>query len=81
MPRTVSRFLVAVVPVLVWMTAGTFGQSTGQPSTKNGDWPSYNADVRGSRYSEAPHNASSNACREKTRPGRCASARSNSNST
>ena len=51
MPRTVSRFLVAVVPVLVWMTAGTFGQSTGQPSTKNGDWPSYNADVRGSRYS------------------------------
>src|SRR5436190_1388927 len=51
MPRTVSRFLVAVVPVLVWMTAGTFGQSTGQPSTRNGDWPSYNGDIRGSRYS------------------------------
>ncbi len=27
------------------------GQSTGQPSTKNGDWPAYTADIRGSRYS------------------------------
>jgi quinoprotein glucose dehydrogenase len=27
------------------------GQNTGQPSTKNGDWPAYTADIRGSRYS------------------------------
>jgi quinoprotein glucose dehydrogenase len=27
------------------------GQGAGQPSTRDGDWPSYNADVRGSRYS------------------------------
>src|SRR5439155_1466011 len=54
MPRTVSRFLLTVVPLaaaVVWMTAGPSGQSTGQPSTKNGDWPSYNGDIRGSRYS------------------------------
>src|SRR5881392_3511566 len=54
MPRTVSRFLLTVAPIavaVVWMTAGPSGQSTGQPSTKNGDWPSYNGDIRGSRYS------------------------------
>ena len=27
------------------------GQGTGQPGTKNGDWPAYTADIRGSRYS------------------------------
>ena len=27
------------------------GQGTGQPSTKNGEWPAYTADIRGSRYS------------------------------
>jgi len=27
------------------------GQSTGQPSTKNGEWPMYTADLRGSKYS------------------------------
>ena len=27
------------------------GQNTGRPSTKNGDWPAYTADIRGSRYS------------------------------
>src|SRR5581483_4394964 len=54
MPRRTSRFLLAVVPLvaaIAWMTTGTAGQSNGQPSTKNGDWPTYNADVRGSRYS------------------------------
>src|SRR2546427_7424920 len=54
MPRPVSRFLLTVAPLataVVWMTAGPSGQSTAQPSTKNGDWPSYNGDIRGSRYS------------------------------
>src|SRR5205085_3501509 len=27
------------------------GQASGQPSTKNGDWPMYTADLRGSKYS------------------------------
>ena len=31
--------------------SGLSGQSTGQPSTKNGEWPAYTADIRGSRYS------------------------------
>ena len=30
---------------------GLSGQGTGQPSTKNGEWPAYTADIRGSRYS------------------------------
>ena len=54
MPRRVSRALLLTVPLVaaaLWMTAGTSGQSNGMPSTKKGDWPSYNADVRGSRYS------------------------------
>src|SRR5437660_8622757 len=54
MPRRVSRVLLLTVPLVVatlWMTVGTSGQSTGQPSTKTGDWPSYNGDIRGSRYS------------------------------
>src|SRR5262249_16271496 len=54
MPRTVSRVLLAAVPIVavsVWMTAAPAGQATGHPSTKNGDWPSYNGDIRGSRYS------------------------------
>src|SRR5262245_15356660 len=35
----------------VWMTVRTSGQSTGMPSTKNGDWTHYTADVRGTKYS------------------------------
>ena len=33
------------------MTARTSGQATGMPSTKNGDWTHYTADVRGTKYS------------------------------
>jgi quinoprotein glucose dehydrogenase len=33
------------------MTAKLSGQAPGFPSTKNGEWPYYTADVRGSRYS------------------------------
>ncbi len=33
------------------MTVGLSGQGAGQPSTKNGEWPAYTADIRGSRYS------------------------------
>jgi glucose dehydrogenase len=54
MSRTAFRFLPALVVLaagVVWMTASTSGQGTGQPSTKTGDWPMYNADIRGTRYS------------------------------
>src|SRR5258706_1011676 len=33
------------------MTAHLSGQAPGFPSTKNGEWPYYTADVKGSRYS------------------------------
>src|SRR5213595_1773104 len=33
------------------MTANLSGQAPGFPTTKNGEWPYYTADVRGSRYS------------------------------
>src|SRR5207237_10085484 len=42
--RIAGRTLLAV---------GRSGQSasTAQPSTKNGEWPTYNADLRGTRFS------------------------------
>jgi quinoprotein glucose dehydrogenase len=44
--------LVAVVGAgVVWTTARTSGQATGMPSTKNGDWTHYTADVHGTKYS------------------------------
>src|ERR1700737_2726307 len=48
--------VLAVVAGLAWMT-GAFGQSrsgqavTGLPSTKNGEWPQYTADLKGTKYS------------------------------
>src|SRR3989441_11506258 len=41
-----------LVPGPLW-TARPSGQtaSSGQPSTRNGEWPHYNADLKGSRYS------------------------------
>jgi quinoprotein glucose dehydrogenase len=47
-----SRSVLASALVgILWVSVHLSGQSTGQPSTKSGDWPAYNADVRGSRYS------------------------------
>jgi quinoprotein glucose dehydrogenase len=44
--------LVAVVGAgVVWTTTHTSGQATGMPSTKNGDWTHYTADVHGTKYS------------------------------
>lgn len=33
------------------MSGGALAQSDGKPSTKNGEWPLYTADVKGSKYS------------------------------
>jgi quinoprotein glucose dehydrogenase len=52
MSRLIVRSaLAATLLGLVWVSADLSGQSAGQPSTKNGDWPAYTADIRGSRYS------------------------------
>ena len=54
MPRITCRSMCAVAS-LVWIasSAGDLsGQSSSSPyTTKNGEWPSYTGDVRGSRYS------------------------------
>src|SRR5580765_4621699 len=66
MSRKLFRSLPAVVLVVValmWVAPRVASQtfvgvavppqfsSQGQPSTKNGEWPQYTADLRGSRYS------------------------------
>jgi glucose dehydrogenase len=54
MSRFMTRSTLAVLAIaggLIYMSAGTSGQTTGQPSTKNGDWPAYTGDVKGTRYS------------------------------
>jgi glucose dehydrogenase len=35
----------------LWASGGAWAQSDGKPSTKNGEWPLYTADVKGSKYS------------------------------
>jgi quinoprotein glucose dehydrogenase len=50
----IRRSIPAVAAIglgLVWWTAGTFGQQTAMPSTKNGDWVAYTADIKGTKYS------------------------------
>src|SRR5881296_2859277 len=42
--------LVSFVVVLSGLTVVVSSQ-TGQPSTANGEWPTYNADLKGTRYS------------------------------
>jgi len=52
MPRALSRSKVAFVSLvagLIWITAGISGQPA-TPSVKNGEWPHYTADLKGTRY-------------------------------
>src|SRR6476659_8929341 len=51
MSRTGSRLTFVVVLATVAVGIGLSGQTTGQPSTKNGEWPAYTGDIRGTRYS------------------------------
>src|SRR5438477_2536653 len=54
MVKTLKRAAPAVAVLglaALWMTARPAGQATGVPSTKNGDWTHYTADVRGTKYS------------------------------
>lgn len=54
MKRIAIRVLPAVALLMAgvaWMTPQLSGQSSPMPSTKNGEWPHYTADLRGSKYS------------------------------
>jgi quinoprotein glucose dehydrogenase len=54
MSRLMTRSTLAALAFaggLIYMAAGPSGQTAGQPSTKNGDWPAYTGDIRGTRYS------------------------------
>jgi quinoprotein glucose dehydrogenase len=43
---------LATIGLLIWNSSGARAQSaSGQPSTMNGEWPHYTADLRGSKYS------------------------------
>src|SRR6266550_3842293 len=54
MARRIPRFvpgLLSVVAVLGWIIVSASAQGSGQPSTANGEWPAYNGDLKGTRYS------------------------------
>src|SRR3989441_1177053 len=54
MSRTIYRSVSAVVLLcagVLCLTIGLSGQSANQPSTKNGEWPYYTADLKGTKYS------------------------------
>ena len=54
MARTIPRFVLgslSVVAAIGWIMVSASAQGAGQPSTANGEWPAYNADLKGSRYS------------------------------
>jgi quinoprotein glucose dehydrogenase len=54
MKRIAFRVVPAVALLavgLAWVSPLVFGQGSGQPSTRNGEWPMYTADLRGSKYS------------------------------
>src|SRR6266446_8220851 len=44
------KICIAIIGI-VSVAAGAFAQ--GQPSTKNGEWPYYTADLKGTKYSPA----------------------------
>jgi quinoprotein glucose dehydrogenase len=53
-----KRIAIHVVPAaallvaaVAWLSPLASGQSNPMPSTKNGEWPMYTADIRGSKYS------------------------------
>jgi quinoprotein glucose dehydrogenase len=62
-----KRIAARVLPALTLLSIGVAmlvphlsGQNTGQPSTKNGEWPMYTADLSGSKYSPLDQIGASN---------------------
>ena len=47
----ISWLSIPIVLALAWMALSGQSQSSGQPSTKNGEWPHYTADLKGTKYS------------------------------
>ena len=63
MPTMIRRSIFAAAAAaiaLVWLTVGAFGQPSGMPSTKNGDWVAYTADIHGTKYSPLDQITASN---------------------
>src|SRR5512133_1503881 len=66
MKRTFSRFVLtgAALAITAFFSlpsiAVVTGQSSGLPSTKNGEWPMYTADLGGSKYSPLDQIGASN---------------------
>src|SRR5882762_3910164 len=51
MSRSVCRSVLTLVTFALALGAQALSQSPGFPSPKNGDWPHYTGDIRGSKYS------------------------------
>src|SRR5712691_11376818 len=51
MRRMIVRSSLVVVPLVLFAGLELAGQPAGMPSTKNGDWTHYTADMRGTKYS------------------------------
>jgi quinoprotein glucose dehydrogenase len=51
MRRLIARSLLIFVPLVLIATLKLTGQPAGVPSTKNGDWTHYTADMHGTKYS------------------------------
>src|ERR1700716_3447479 len=49
--RRLALALLLVAASVLYFNPGLRSHATGQPSTKNGDWPHYTADMHGTRYS------------------------------
>jgi quinoprotein glucose dehydrogenase len=47
----IARSLPVLIPLVLLAGLRLAGQPTGMPSTKNGDWTHYTADMRGTKYS------------------------------
>src|SRR6476659_6980585 len=52
--------LVLIVAVYAWVAPLVSGQASPMPSTRNGEWPMYTADLRGSKYSPLDQISASN---------------------
>ncbi|MGD1098249.1 MAG: PQQ-binding-like beta-propeller repeat protein, partial [Bryobacteraceae bacterium] len=63
-PGSLLLPVLALAVGTIWVTTGASGQSRGQaggmPSTKNGEWPYYTADIKGSKYLPADQINASN---------------------
>src|SRR3954469_14044526 len=49
--KRVAPVAAVLAAGIMWTTVRPAGQATGMPSTRNGDWTHYTADVRGTKYS------------------------------